>query len=356
MRMEGLQPGESMRSPSHQEQAFMDRLALHNSRLSGVMPDLASQLDHGGHVASEQLAQKFDNTNFSADVLAPFKDHGEKGPAELSFMRKPFLELGHEQSYHGTFLGEMRMASSDGAVVDTRLVAVKPFLLNEGGSLAQEVAMLQFATSKGLQTVKPLAVIADRWGEVQRFYLITERLDPLSTLAAENWLGIQANEVAERLQPARKMLLDLHERGMTHGDPQFKNVATGESEGEIIVHDLEEATSIQALLEQTGPDDEIPEKLVMALRQEFYRVRLSMRDYVYPNLPEDQRPNSPEERFMFELGALFEPYHLALGESASPYRQVLDRAYKIMLERTRREVSEGYEPQPGDVPSSTARS
>jgi tRNA A-37 threonylcarbamoyl transferase component Bud32 len=247
------------------------------------------------------------------------------------------------------------MASADGAVVDTRLVAVKPFMLNEGSNLAQEVGMLQRARQQGLSTLTPLAIIADRWSEVPRYYLVTEHLDELSTLVAENWRGIQAGEVAERLQPAVQMMLALHEKGMVHGDPQFKNVATSEKEGKIIVHDMEEGTSIQDLLDKTGPDDPVPEQLVLSLRQEFYRVRLSMRDYVYPNLPADQRPNTPEERFMFELDTLFEQYHMALSQSDSPHRSVLDRTYKIVLERTRQEVSEGREPQPGDVPSSTAR-
>jgi hypothetical protein len=346
MNVEGVPGGqESVRAPSAAERAFSERLAMHNARLSAPLPDMTTVLDRNGNMPSEQQVDKFASAHFDGDLLRPFRDHGERGPAQVSFTRNTLLEMGNDQSYHGTILGNMQLTSSDGAVVENHLVAVKPFLLSEGASVVQELAMLQQAARDGLSAVKPLALITDRYNiDAQRIFLVTELNQELSTLARENWRGVQGDEVAEALEPAVSTLVLMHENGMVHGDPQFKNIATGETQGTEIVFDLEDGRDIRGLLEYVVEHDEVPHELVWHLRQEFWRVRLSMRDYIYPRLPADQCPATPEERFMFELNTLFEPYHRKLSESSSPYRAALDRAYRAVLERTREEVSRGHEP------------
>jgi hypothetical protein len=208
----------------------------------------------------------------------------------------------------------------------------------------QELAMLQHVHQLGFQTVKPLGLIMDRWAQPPRLFLITEYAGELSTMAAENWRGLRPEEVADRVKPAVDTVLSLHEKGAVHGDPQFKNIATGESSDSQILHDLEEARSITRLLEGVGPDDPVPPELVKLLRHDFWRMRLSMRKYVYPNLPADQQPQTVEERFMFELNVLFEPYHVGLSRSDTPHKNTLSRAYHALLEQTREEVHQGREP------------
>lgn len=325
--------------------AFEDRLAQHRARFTGDMPDTAAILDHEGRLPSEQQADRFfHGVHFTQEVTKPFRERGERGPENISFTHIELLEMGHEESYHGTFAGRLNMESADGTVVTERLVAVKPFYLHEGGSAVQELAMLQHVRKLGFETVRPLGLIMDRWAQPPRLFLITEYAGELSTMAAENWRGVSREDVAERVKPAVDTVLALNEKGAVHGDPQFKNIATGESTDSQIIHDLEEARSIVRLLESAGPDDPVPPELVRLLRHEFWRMRLSMRKYVYPNLPADQQPQTAEERFMLELNVLFEPYHIGLSRSGTPHKDALNRTYHAVLEQTRGEVREGKEP------------
>jgi tRNA A-37 threonylcarbamoyl transferase component Bud32 len=243
--------------------------------------------------------------------------------------------MGRERSYHGVFLGVMRAQSADGAVAQERFVAVKPFMLHEGAHVVQELNMTQRVREEGLTTLNPLGVIVDRWGDPPRMFIVTDLMQELSSLAAKNWHNLQPEDVANRMRQVVNTLAVMHTKGLVHGDPQFKNIGIGESEDQQIVYDLEDGVSIRDLLEQTGPDDPVPERLVRLLAEEFRRVRISMREFIYPNLPEGQRPVTAEDRFMFELNALFEPYHQALHETETPHRDVLDRVYRTILEKVR---------------------
>jgi hypothetical protein len=337
--------------PQEAQQAFMERLAEHHAQLTGPLPDLSGVLDRKGRLPSEREAGRFLGVHLSKETLTPFRDHGERGPEAISFTHNELLEIGHDESYHDAFIGRLRMASADGAVVDERTVVVKPFFMHEAGSAVQELAMLQRVREAGFRTVTPLGVVLDdRWdADPQRLFLITAYEGELSTMAAENWRRLNREDVAGRVKPALDTMLSLHEKGLMHGDPQFKNVASGETEGSSIIHDLEEARDVTGLLAAVEADDPVPLQLVQLLKQEFWRVRLSMRKYVYPNLPRDQRPTTPEERFMFELDTVFEPYHRALSESAMLHRNTFNRAYTAVLEMTRAEIAEGREPNLHDA-------
>jgi hypothetical protein len=172
----------------------------------------------------------------------------------------------------------------------------------------------------------------------------------LESLNAQDWSRLDPAEARERVAPVSDTLALLHGEGIFPHEMAFGNVGVGESEGSRFIFDLESAKSFRNILDKLGPDDPLPEELLIAFRQDFTPPRVSFRDFVYPNLPPGERPATPEELFQFEFNLLYEPYHMAILQSGSKYTAVLERAYRAMMSHMQKEAEEGIyglPPKPG---------
>ncbi len=318
--------------------AFMERLRTITPRLVGELPQVAPHILHDASGYNtlvpeyQHMGEQLDNAHFSGAILAPYREAGERGPATIGFDPQVFWSLGRAKSHRGTFFGELQLTSATGRI-DTVPVAVKPFLYEEAGNAIQELAMLEYLAAQGVESLEPVGIIMHRWNNPPTVYLLTRLRQELSSLdSPERWAGVRRETMADALTPAVETLVMLHGKAVSHGDPKLRNIGVGESEDVRIPHDFEFASSFKDIVEGVGDQDAIPAILPELLDQEFRNLFGSLREVVYPYLPPEQRPQTPQEEFELQLGVFLELYQAAMARSNSPYRSVLERAYRVWLQ------------------------
>lgn len=343
------------------EQEFANTLERLNSLPIRELPHFAEEIDHTGNViAPTPYSQLESGIYLNQQTLDSQEGEDSYLSPNLTFSTQPLAEIGRKtqigegmamtESQHGTFFGMVQVETGDQSY--TAPVAIKPIDHNESAPVdatRQELAMLEYAAACGLPTLDVLGLVVDNEAAIPRSYILTRRNPEIRSLDTLNWREEAAN-VDQHLGTAVTTLTALHANMIFHKDLEFKNVSSLDTEGSFVVFDLEWSTSLRDVAEQPGGPD--IERLSRAIDFDLNTVRRSMRKILYPNLPEDQRPNTPEEEFSYELAHLYEPYHLAIMNSGSRYSDTLDRAYRLVLERRHNSLSEQRSHQVQAVPVS----
>jgi hypothetical protein len=299
-------------------------------------------LDHTGKVDVNYGAtlNRLDQAWFNGDVIGGM---GEKARPHFDFQLRRGWSLGREESQHDTFFGVLNVAGGPGEESRGIPVAVKefPYTIPAASKAIQEYGLLEDLRGRNLPAMEPVGLIAHRWkGAEPSLYLLIKMEPDLESLNSQDWTHVQPAELRTRLKPITDTMIMLHEQGVFNRELAFGNAAVGGEEGSRYIFDLESSVSARAILETLGPDAPIPLELMIAMRQEFTPPRVSLKQFVYPNLPEDMRPKTPEELFQMEYELLYEPYEMALAKSNSPYKANLMRAYRNMIGDMRKELQE----------------
>lgn len=337
------------------QQAFIDRLRMVNARVVRPLPDLAPRVDHTGVVRDTTDLVRDLNVNMASDVLQPFAEADER-PGRFSFAPRRLAGFGKERTFRDAFFGVLTM-EEEGGHVEQVPVVVKQFPLgghdDASHNAMQEVTMLEHVKALGLPTVDVAGVIVDRYTERPRIYVITRRRPELESLDELQWQGLQTADLADRLHPVVDTLSTLHGNLVFHGDPKFKNIGLDE-EGKPIIFDLEHATSVRDLVDgmTAENEEEVLQLVADRMSTDFGHVTHSLNNIVYPNLPQDQCPQTPMEQFDFEVSHVLEPYQLRLMEGNSPYKVVLNRVYNRVLQQRRTLAQKQQAAHDGSGPAS----
>lgn len=325
------------------QRAFMDYLDAVPARMIRPLPNLAEHANHMGVVEDQAgLAERL-FIGVAPDILQPFKAAGER-PGDVTFRPSQLAQFGKEKSFRGAFFGVLGMTSESGTRHEEEVV-VKQYPL--GGehdathNAIQEVTMLAHVKELGLPTVDVVGVMVNRYPSEGRpiMYVITRHKQGLESMDELSWRGITTADMPDRLHPVLDTLESLHGNLVFSGDPKFKNIGLGE-DGKPIIFDLEHATSARELVAGMNEEnqEEVQERLVRLMGIDFSHVAVSLDGIVYSNLPENERPRTPMERFDFELAHVMEPYHLRLMEGNSPYKDVLNQTYNRVLQQRREQA------------------
>jgi hypothetical protein len=331
-----LLPNAAEVEPTGLQRAFLDRLqTLHDSSVA-PMPDFAAALTHDGRLGSGINVHDLNGAYLTRQELAPYAAAGEVTPNTFSFDLQPLVGMGREESWRQVFFGRMDLTSRSGNVETDVQTAVKAFPLSESAYALREAGMMQYLAEQGISTVELVSFIVDR--EAGMFYLVTRFDGAITPLNKQKfWLNIQSEGLDAQLQPAVQMLADLQGELVFHGDAEFKNAGIGEQAGSYVAIDLERAVSMRDLVD----GDEPPQRVIEAMAADFASIRKSFQTTVYPNLPPDQAPQTPEQQLDYELKHFFEPYIRAVRAGDSPHKTMLVRAYEGWVERRRKELVEG---------------
>jgi hypothetical protein len=328
-----------------QEQAFTASLEKLSATAPGPLPALHNQLSHSGDVFEPNAVEMQSGVYLNPD----FKGETGDTPPTLTFNTQPLADLGRKiespaggatQTKHGTFFGSIRVENGTDQEPQDIPVAVKPIESSEfahGDFASQEVAMLQHAKDCGLPTLEVVGVIVDNEATTPTRYVITKREDQIRSLDAMDWTE-QAKDAPEHLGTAVKTMAALHGHAIFHRDLEFKNLSPLDEEGSFAVFDLEWAVSHQETMEGIAQKEDDIEPIAKAIAFDMGTVRRSLDKLVYPNLPEGSRPESPQEKFDYELNHLYEPYHTAILKSGSAHTKVLDQAYRRFLAKEHEKV------------------
>jgi hypothetical protein len=325
------------------QRAFMDYVDAVQPRMIRPLPDLAARANHLGVVEDQSgLADRL-FVGVSPDVLQPFSDAGER-PGNLAFTPSQLAQFGKEKSFRGAFFGVLGMTSENGTQHEEEVV-VKQYPL--GGqndathNAVQEVTMLAHVKELGLSTVDVVGVMVNRYTADGQptMYVITRHKQGLESMDELSWRGVTTADMPERLHPVIDTLESLHSNMVFSGDPKFKNIGLGE-DGKPIIFDLEHATSARELVTgmNEGSREEVLARLTRLMGVDFSHVAVSLEGIVYPELPEGERPQTPLERFDFELAHVMEPYHMRLMEGNSQYKDVLNHVYNRVLQQRREQA------------------
>lgn len=317
---------------------FMNRLRSVGPRQIAALPDMTPSVDHsGGEISHPDVVARLNHAYVDRAIVSP---ESTDPPNRLAFEYKPGWGLGRQESQHQTFFGMITVEEADGSAREVP-VAVKEFPFEIADRAVQECALLQDLAARGLPAVRPVGMVTDRWKPAPSVYLIIGMEQDLESLNAQDWSGVRPEDVPDRVAPLIDTFRMLHENGIFNPELAFGNIGIGEAAESRFIFDLETAVSLRHILDGVGPNDPVPEALQIALRLNFQAARVSLRKFVYPNLTSGQRPAAESrEEFDLELSWLYEPYHEAIARSASPYRNVLERAYRTMLEQRRSELAQ----------------
>jgi hypothetical protein len=325
------------------QQAFMDYVGAVQPRMIRPLPDLAARANHMGVVEDQTALADRLFLGIAPDVLQPLSDAGER-PGNLTFTPSQLAQFGKEKSFRGAFFGVLGMTGENGTHHEEEVV-VKQYPL--GGqddathNAIQEVTMLAHVKELGLSTVDVAGVMVNRYTADGRpiMYVITRHKQGLESMDELSWQGITTADMPDRLHPVLDTLDSLHGNLVFSGDPKFKNIGLGE-DGKPIIFDLEHATSARELVAGMNEEnqEEVRERLARLMGIDFSHVAVSLDGIVYPNLPEGERPQTPMERFDFELAHVMEPYHLRLMEGNSRYKDVLNQTYNRVLQQRREQA------------------
>ena len=317
-------------------------------QLNGLHPRLIQEvsdvaIDHSGvidKVLYSDALRDLDHAHFNGDIIAAM---GETERPHFDFAWKRGWSLGRQDSQHAAFFGVLSVSGGPGEEQQEIPVVVKefPFTPPVASKAVQEYMLLKDLRARGLPAVEPIGLITHRWHDGGPSVYLLVRMEPdLESLNSQDWTDIQPGELLERISPIPDTLAILHGEGIFNRELAFGNAGVGEEEGSRYIFDLESSVSMRAILDNLGSDDPIPAELLIMLRQEFTPPRQSLKEIVYPNLPADARPESPEDHFQMEYMLLYEPYEVALAASSSPYAPVLLRAYRTVLAQLRSEAHE----------------
>lgn len=144
------------------------------------------------------------------------------------FVENPYLKLGDSDSGHGVMFGKLSPYGE---------VSIKPH--ETFGRAQHEVEVINHAREKGLDTIDPLYIAAGGL----RVYMISSYYRGLRNLGQLNWReDVASRRLHKVLTPtlhfAANFAGEIHEKGITHGDFQVKNVALT-TEGSPVFVDVE---------------------------------------------------------------------------------------------------------------------
>lgn len=321
-----------------QERVFAESLERLSAAATGPLPALHNHMSHSGDIFEPNAVEMQSGVYLSPDL----RGETEEVAPRFTYSPQPLADLGRKvesptggatQSKHGTFFGSLRIENGASNELQDVPVAIKPIESSEfahGDFASQEVAMLQHAKECGLPTLNVLGIVVDNKATTPTTYVITRREDQIRSLDAMDWTE-QVKNARQHLGTAVQTMTALHSNAIFHRDLEFKNLSPLDEEGSFAVFDLEWAVSHRQTMEDVAKQEADIDSIARAIAFDMGTIRRSIDKLVYPNLTEGTRPQSPQEKFDYELNNLYEPYHKAILESGSVHTQVLDQAYRRFL-------------------------
>lgn len=320
-----------------QEQAFTESLERLGRLPMVELPRFSDRLSHIGDMATPDPDHALASGIYVRS--GAFGTVPESASAVVAYAPQPLADVGRKteraaggaaETHHGTFFGALNLSGDNG---ESTPVAIKPLSHNSYASVdhaTQELAMLEYTAASGLPTLDVLGIVVDNEAAIPTTYIITRRDPEIRSLDTLDW-SREAAHADEHLATAITTLAALHSQLIFHRDLEFKNVSSRDDQGSIVVYDLEWAISLRDAIGQGAEPD--VERLSRAVEFDLGTVQRSMRNILYPHLPDSERPVTTEARFEYERQHLYEPYCQAILSAPSKYRDVLEAAYQKALER-----------------------
>jgi hypothetical protein len=302
------------------------------------LPDLSQHINHAGKYTRPAV------------TLRPgfFIDHGVLGldeigpnsmPDTLGFLTQPGNRLGREDSHHHVFFGKLQM--ENGSNLTEAQVAIKPFDANRRDALLGELAMFQYLNGLNIPTFQPAGVLA--LGPEKSDHLLTLFDGPVATMDTIDWYELDTDEKWLQLGYAIDTAVELQSKMLFHGDLEFKNVAFDET-GQRRIVDPELMISARDIGETilSRPDDPERQRAMHRLKQllssEFTAICSSIRQFIFRNMPLDERPANEAAEFKEFNRHLFRPHREALEQIDSPYIPVLLEAFDTMVHEKKQQA------------------
>ncbi len=300
------------------------------------LPDLSDLISHNGTYTSGIEGKLRPGMFLSEQFLDGAAQIHEGKPTEFTFDVKPMLRLSREDSRRKVFFGNLNVGWKDSGEQQVVRVAVKPFDPKNRDTALHECGMYQYMENEGLSTLHPLGVFIPPNGNGE-IYALTHFNPTVITMDNVLWHELSEEEVSERLEVALDTLAMMHSRLLFHGDFEFKNVAYGEAEGDVVIVDPELTVSGRNLIEEGMTEP--PIRIVQMMSRDFTDLCKSIQSFVFSTRPEEARPTNDFAIFADHLQNVFTPYQKKLLAQNSPHRDLLLKAYKEMVGNKRRQAA-----------------
>ncbi len=308
------------------QQEFMQFVDHTRRSTIGVCPDLAESIDHTGKISTPD--SPFDGLSNSSQLLIQpeslddLMNYGDGNlPSRLSFDFKTSLEIGKSDSRRMVSFGVANLAWFDHLREPRKIpLAVKPFELpNSERTFLHEAAFMAHCNEIGINVPKIFGVA--RYNDGGKGALITVFEPGLITLDNLPWGEMTTDEQDYHLQTAVETLALMHENAMFHGDAEFKNIAFKEKRSEVTLVDLEFATSLKGLPQDTHAVTEWSKKM----SNDFRSVRTSLENTGVISGNDIVKYDQFFNRFIV-------PYFDRIQHSKSPYKKQLHAAYNRVVQ------------------------
>ena len=198
---------------SEHSRVFEQNLAELLDENSYELPDLTSLIRHDAKTIRSCSQVPTDDTYriaLSSRLLS----------RDTSFTLKRLLSIGKEDSRHKLYFGGLRSSGEE------RDVAVKEHLLPVA---IGEVAMMQYASSKGLFVFDLDSIYVSRQTDAQRAreracWLLTHYRPGVESMDSVNWRDMDDVEKIRQVQLAALAVASAHINHIGHGDSYLRNV------------------------------------------------------------------------------------------------------------------------------------
>jgi hypothetical protein len=304
------------------EELFTESIDMVRKAQVHELPDFTRTLQHSGFLTP------FPHDAFEPGIHVDSQRWGvvaERGaPDRFTFIGQDWLRIGRDESYRGVFFGNMVSTWFNDGTVANEQVAVTPSLgrfPQDYQESLQEIAIHQYLEQLGVPTLEVLGMlVVERPEQVPRVFKIS-RFRPYETLNNINWRGLTEDQRWDRMGLALDTLARLHAHLVFHGDPVFKNIGFGQTEGDIVVIDTEKSLSA-ALAIHPSQIEKGEQRIMQLMSNDFSRLCLSVDHEILSCLPEGERPHGLD-RFEVMLEHVYIPYFERLVHMHSPFVSLL---------------------------------
>lgn len=272
------------------------------SRHISELPDLRQAVNHDGG-RSTAVIDKLDSE--SEGILLYPGVNLASSDAQFSFIQRPLLRIGREDSRRQIFFGELAGITDDKENKSSTEVAVSvipsniDFIKHE--QALHEIAMYQYAASLEIPTLDIVAVIKASSPGIYGFTLTRYEPD-IRTLDTLEWGDMDIDDAVDSLSYAVDTLALLHANYIFHGDTAFRNIAVCDASQQPKIIDLELSGSLR---EQTSNIM----KLSRYMSADFSSLAASLDMNINHLYQDESGLTSPTDRFDFMYQHIFLPYY-----------------------------------------------
>lgn len=311
-------------------------LSLHDIR---PLPDFTHYLDHQGREPRfPKIEPGFYINSKSYSYIA-----NRSPDLRVEIMPDDAQKITREDSRHQVFLGYLDFVHDDSVQFEAN-VAVKATKAE-----LKELSLYQYMGALGISSFKPFGFIRMKNGNQ---HLLTKVRSSVKTIDATEWSLLTPEEMWETARAGVDTMLMMNKNMLFHGDLEFRNVAIGDF-AEPVVVDPEFTSSLlevgnELLLHMDNAKfAQVPEislcldAIARKMGVDFTALTASTKASIFPALPYAERPRNDAAIFKKLKHHYYDRYKEGLLDLDTPYRQILLRAFDVLLAKRKVEVQKG---------------